>query len=112
MGGSCIELTRTAPVTVAAVKIKAAQLPRTIELGVTLISHILQQAVKYLGFYSDVKLARSDALQSFMRSRAGFGSKFCCSGKNGSRIYYAEFSLSQLHLSLDPPAHVVSTHNA
>ena len=70
MGGFCIELTRTPPVTVAAVKVKAAQLPRGIELGVSLGCHILQQAVKYLGFYSDVKLDTSEALPRFMPSKA------------------------------------------
>ncbi len=48
---SCIELTRTPPVTVAAVKIKAAQLPRSIEFRVSLSRHTLQKVVNYLDFF-------------------------------------------------------------
>lgn len=61
MGGSCIELTRTSPVAVAAVKIDTSQLPPSIELVVGLNCHILQQIVKYLGFYLAIKLATSVA---------------------------------------------------
>ncbi len=56
MGRSCIELTRTSPVAVAAVKIEASQMPLGIELGVSLNCHTLQQIVKYLGFYFAVSV--------------------------------------------------------
>jgi hypothetical protein len=59
MGGSCIELTRTSPVAVAAVKIEASQLPPSIERIVSLNCHTLQQMVKYLGFYFAIELATS-----------------------------------------------------
>ena len=62
MGGSCIELTRTSPVAVAAVKIEASQLPPSIELVVSLSCHTLQQIVKYLGFYLAIKLASAELL--------------------------------------------------
>ena len=52
VSGSCIELTRAPPVTVAAVKIEAAQLPRSIEFGVSLSCHIVQQVVNYLDLFS------------------------------------------------------------
>lgn len=52
MSGSCIKLAWTAPVTVAAIKIKAAQLPSSLELGIGLISHVFYQLVEYyLGFF-------------------------------------------------------------
>jgi hypothetical protein len=51
VSGSCIELTWTPPVTVAAVKIKAAHLPRNIEFRVSLSCHTLQKVVNYLDFF-------------------------------------------------------------